>query len=88
MGTFRSYSRSENPWSFWTGVLITLGVGIAFLFGLFHGASESSVEQSLEISVNGGCLRVVGAGGQGVPATPIGRSWAAPQLHRAVENPE
>ena len=33
MGKFRSYSRSENPWSFWTAVLITLGVGTAFLFG-------------------------------------------------------
>jgi hypothetical protein len=32
-GKFRSYSRDENPWSFWTGVLITLGVGTAFLFG-------------------------------------------------------
>jgi hypothetical protein len=33
LGKFRSYSRDENPWSFWTGVLVTLGVGIAFLFG-------------------------------------------------------
>ena len=33
MGKFRSYSRSENPWSFWTAVLITLGIGTAFLFG-------------------------------------------------------
>ena len=33
LGKFRSYSRSENPWSFWTAVLITLGVGTAFLFG-------------------------------------------------------
>lgn len=32
-GKFRSYSRSENPWAFWTTVLITLGVGIAFLLG-------------------------------------------------------
>jgi hypothetical protein len=32
-GKFRSYSRSENPWSFWTTVLITLGIGSAFLFG-------------------------------------------------------
>jgi hypothetical protein len=33
LGKFRSYSRSENPWSFWIGVLVTLGVGTAFLFG-------------------------------------------------------
>jgi hypothetical protein len=33
MGKFRSYSRDENPWSFWTTVLITLGVAAAFLFG-------------------------------------------------------
>jgi hypothetical protein len=33
LGKFRSYSRSENPWSFWTAVLITLAVGTAFLFG-------------------------------------------------------
>jgi len=33
MGKFRSYSRNENPWSFWTTVLITLGVATAFLFG-------------------------------------------------------
>lgn len=32
-GKFRSYSRGDNPWSFWTAVLITLGVGAAFLFG-------------------------------------------------------
>lgn len=32
-GKFRSYSRSENPWSFWTAILVTLGVGTAFLFG-------------------------------------------------------
>jgi hypothetical protein len=28
MGKFR-----ENPWAFWTTVLITLGVATAFLFG-------------------------------------------------------
>jgi len=33
LGKFRSYTRSDNPWSFWTAVLITLGVGTAFLFG-------------------------------------------------------
>ena len=32
-GKFRSYSRSEHPWSFWIAVLITLGVGTAFLLG-------------------------------------------------------
>jgi len=33
LGKFRSYSRSENPWSFWVAVLITFGVGAVFLFG-------------------------------------------------------
>jgi hypothetical protein len=33
IGKFRSYSRDENQWSFWTTVLITLGVATAFLFG-------------------------------------------------------
>jgi hypothetical protein len=33
LGKFRSYSRSESPASFWTTVLITLGVAAAFLFG-------------------------------------------------------
>jgi hypothetical protein len=32
-GSWRIYSRSESPLSFWTAVLITLGVGIAFLLG-------------------------------------------------------
>ena len=32
-GKFRSYSRSEEPWSFWIGALITLGFGLVFLFG-------------------------------------------------------
>lgn len=32
-GKFRSYSRVEDPWSFWTSILIMLGVGTAFLFG-------------------------------------------------------
>jgi len=32
-GKFRSYGRSENPWAFWTSVLITLGIGTAFLLG-------------------------------------------------------
>jgi hypothetical protein len=33
MGKFRSYERTENPWSFWTTVLIVLGIGTAFLLG-------------------------------------------------------
>ena len=33
MGKFRSYSRTENPGSFWTTVLIALGISTAFLFG-------------------------------------------------------
>jgi len=32
-GKFRSCSRTENPGSFWTTVLITLGISTAFLFG-------------------------------------------------------
>jgi hypothetical protein len=34
MGKFRSYERSERPWSFWSGIIITLGIGLAFLFGV------------------------------------------------------
>ena len=34
LGKFRSYSRSEYPWSFWATVLITFGIGLAFLFGV------------------------------------------------------
>jgi hypothetical protein len=34
MGKFRSYDRSENPWSFWATVLFTLGIGTMFLFGI------------------------------------------------------
>jgi hypothetical protein len=33
-GKFRSYSRDEQPWTFWTSVLITFGLGLMFLFGL------------------------------------------------------
>jgi hypothetical protein len=33
LGKFRSYDRSESPWSFWTAVLVTVAVGTAFLFG-------------------------------------------------------
>jgi hypothetical protein len=33
LGKFRSYSRSEDPWSFWATVLITFGISLAFLFG-------------------------------------------------------
>lgn len=33
MGKLRLYSRSEHPGSFWTAVLITFGIGLAFLFG-------------------------------------------------------
>jgi hypothetical protein len=33
LGKFRSYSRSEHPWTFWASILITFGVGLAFLFG-------------------------------------------------------
>jgi hypothetical protein len=32
-GKLRLYSRSENPGWFWTSVLITFGIGLAFLFG-------------------------------------------------------
>jgi hypothetical protein len=30
LGKFRSYSRSQEPWSFWATVLITAGVGAMF----------------------------------------------------------
>jgi len=33
LGKFRSYSRTEHPWSFWASVLITFGIGLVFLFG-------------------------------------------------------
>ena len=33
LGKYRPYSRGEDPWSFWTAVVVTLGVGAAFLFG-------------------------------------------------------
>jgi hypothetical protein len=39
-GTVRTYSRDENPWIFWTAILITLGFSTAVLFGLFHGANH------------------------------------------------
>jgi len=33
IGKFRVYTRSEEPWSFWAGVLIVFGIGVAFLMG-------------------------------------------------------
>lgn len=33
LGKYRSYNRCENPWSFWTTVLVVSGIGAAFLFG-------------------------------------------------------
>jgi hypothetical protein len=33
MGGWRSYCREEEPFSFWSGVLITLAIGLCFLFG-------------------------------------------------------
>lgn len=33
-GKFRSYSRSENPWSFWISVLLTFLISLIFLLGL------------------------------------------------------
>ena len=32
-GSYRSYSRVNEPGSFWTTVLIVLAIGAAFLFG-------------------------------------------------------
>jgi hypothetical protein len=32
-GRFRSYTRSEEPWSFWTTVLIVFCIGLIFLSG-------------------------------------------------------
>jgi hypothetical protein len=44
----------------------------------FRGAAQ----QSLEGTVNGLCVRDAGAGRQYVPATLVGRFWAAPRVHR------
>ena len=33
LGKFRAYNRSENPWSFWATILLTLGIGLVFLSG-------------------------------------------------------
>jgi hypothetical protein len=33
MGKFHSYNRSENPWSFWTTILVIFSIGAVFLFG-------------------------------------------------------
>jgi hypothetical protein len=32
-GAWRSYYRSEEPWWYWTSVLLQLGIAAAFLFG-------------------------------------------------------
>lgn len=32
-GAFRSYDRYEEPWSYWTSMLVKLGITAAFLFG-------------------------------------------------------
>jgi hypothetical protein len=32
-GAYRVYSRENEPFGFWAGVLITLAIGAAFLFG-------------------------------------------------------
>jgi|HubBroStandDraft_1064217.scaffolds.fasta_scaffold334022_3 hypothetical protein len=32
-GGWRSYSRTDDPFSFWSGVVITLAIGLCFLFG-------------------------------------------------------
>lgn len=32
-GKFRYYSRYDEPFSFWTSVLLQLGIAAAFLFG-------------------------------------------------------
>jgi len=32
-GRLRFYTRSEDPWSFWTTSMIAFGVGMLFLFG-------------------------------------------------------
>jgi hypothetical protein len=32
-GSWRTYSRADQPFSFWSGVLITLAIGLCFLFG-------------------------------------------------------
>ncbi len=32
-GAWRSYCRSEAPWSYWTSILFKLGITAAFFFG-------------------------------------------------------
>ncbi len=32
-GAWRSYSRSEEPWSYWTSMVLKLSITAAFLFG-------------------------------------------------------
>lgn len=33
LGKYRSYAGDESPGFFWSGVLITFAIGLAFLFG-------------------------------------------------------
>jgi hypothetical protein len=32
-GAWRSYNRSVEPWSYWTSMVLKLGITAAFLFG-------------------------------------------------------
>jgi hypothetical protein len=34
LNPFDRYSRSEDPWVYWPILLITIGIGMAFLFGV------------------------------------------------------
>jgi hypothetical protein len=33
-GAWRSYSRANEPWSFWSAVMVSAALGACFLFGL------------------------------------------------------
>jgi len=33
-GAYRSYDRYESPWSFWTSIVLKLGITAAFFLGL------------------------------------------------------
>ncbi len=32
-GAWRSYDRYEAPWSYWTSMVLQIGITVAFLFG-------------------------------------------------------
>ena len=32
-GKFRQYDRSEDPFSYWSGLILTFAIGLVFLYG-------------------------------------------------------